>query len=82
MEIDTLVFSGGGIKCLCLLGSLKYLIENDIIKEDLSTINTIICVSGGLIHILPLILGYTIDEVLQIFFNFAYSCNIFIWSRY
>ena len=40
MEIDTLIFSGGGIKCLCLLGSLKYLIENDIIKEHLSTINT------------------------------------------
>ena len=72
MEIDTLIFSGGGIKCLCLLGSLKYLIENDIIKEDLSTINTIICVSGGLIHVLPLILGYTINEVIQIFIDYDY----------
>ena len=31
MKIDTLILSGGGIKCISQLGAIKYLIENDMI---------------------------------------------------
>ena len=33
MKIDTLILSGGGIKCISQLGAIKYLIENDMISE-------------------------------------------------
>lgn len=63
--IDTLILSGGGNKCLSFLGSLKYLLETKkIILDDLKTI---IGVSGGIIFITPLLLGYSIDEMIQIF---------------
>ena len=66
-NIDTLILSGGGNKCLSFLGSLKYLIDHKII--DLKNIKEIICVSGGIIYITPLLLGYSIDETIQIFLN-------------
>ena len=31
MDIDTLIFSGGSVKGVSFLGSINYLIENDII---------------------------------------------------
>ena len=31
MDIDTLIFSGGSVKGISFLGSIKYLIEKDII---------------------------------------------------
>ena len=34
MNIDTLIFSGGGVKCLSFLGGLSYLIENKYINKD------------------------------------------------
>ena len=56
MEIDTLVLSGGGINCLGMVGSLKYLQENDLIKKNFSNIKTIIGVSGGIFNIIPFLL--------------------------
>jgi len=67
MNIDTLILSGGGIKCLSFLGSLKYLIDHKIINLD--KIKSIIGVSGGIIYITPLLLGYSIDEIIQIFLS-------------
>ena len=67
MNIDTLILSGGGNKCSSFLGSLKYLIDNKII--DFKKIKKIIGVSGGMMYIIPLLLGYSIDETIKIFLN-------------
>tara|TARA_B110000285_G_scaffold234318_1_gene310825 strand:- start:129 stop:995 length:867 start_codon:yes stop_codon:yes gene_type:complete len=69
MKIDTLILSGGGIKCISQLGAIKYLIENDIISEDLNEIENIICVSGGIVVILPLLLGLTIESTIKLFID-------------
>jgi predicted acylesterase/phospholipase RssA len=73
MKIDTLFLSGGGINCISFLGSLKYLIQKDLIKRDLSNIKTIIGVSGGILHIIPLLLGFSIDMTIKIFTNYDYN---------
>ena len=73
MNIDTLILSGGGIKCLSFLGSLKYLIDHKIINLD--KIKSIIGVSGGIIYITPLLLGYSIDEIIQIFLSTRLLAN-------
>ena len=64
MNIDTLIFSGGGIKCLSFYGSLKYLFEHNIINEKFENIDKIICVLGGLIYILPLLFDFTVDSMI------------------
>ena len=61
MKIDTLFLSGGGINCLSFLGCLNYLMKKNIIQHDLSNIKTIVGVSGGILHIIPLLLGYSIN---------------------
>ena len=67
---DTLFFSVGGVNCLAFLGSLRYLFEKDIVKEDFRGIKNIVCVSGSSFHILPLILGYSLKATLKICLNF------------
>ena len=69
MKINTLVLSGGGIKCLSHLGSIKYLIDNDILSHDLNEINNYICCSGGAIMILPLLFGFSIDSTIKLFID-------------
>ena len=69
MKIDTLILSGGGIKCISQLGAIKYLIENDMISENLNEIENIICVSGGIIIILPLLLGFTVESTIKLFID-------------
>ena len=54
MEIDTLILSGGSIKGVSFLGSINYLIDNDIINFD--KIKKIYCVSASVIFIISLIL--------------------------
>jgi NTE family protein len=73
MEIDTLVLSGGGINCLGMVGSLKYLQENDLIKKNFSNIKTIIGVSGGIFNIIPFLLKYSYEGILKVVFN--YDCE-------
>ena len=70
MEIDTLVLSGGGINCISLLGSFKYLFENGTIHPNFKNIRTIICVSGSAFHIIPLLLNYSINMVIQLFLSY------------
>ena len=72
-DIDTLFLSGGGVNSISILGSLKYLFEKGIIDTKLNNIKNIIGVSGGLIHILPLILGYSIDETIDLFLRIDIS---------
>ena len=64
MTIDTLLLSGGGIKCLTFIGSLKYILDKK--KIEIKKLKTIISVSGGMIYITPLLLGYSIDEIIKI----------------
>ena len=64
MNIDTLILSGGGVKCLSFIGALKYLLDEK--KIDINKLKTIISVSGGMIYIIPLLLGYSIDDMVKI----------------
>lgn len=73
MKIDTLFLSGGGINCLSFLGCLNYLMQKNIIQHDLSNIKTIVGVSGGILHIIPLLLGYSINVTIKIFTNYDYN---------
>jgi len=73
MEIDTLILSGGGVNCLGLFGSLKYLEENKIIKKDLKNIKTIIGVSGGIFNIIPFLLNLSYESIIKIVLN--YDCE-------
>jgi len=49
------------------LGCLKYLFENNIIQEDLSGIKELYCLSGGMVYILPILFGFSIDMTIQLF---------------
>jgi NTE family protein len=73
MEIDTLILSGGGVNCLGLFGSLKYLEENKIIKKDFKNIKTIIGVSGGIFNIIPFLLNLSYESIIKIVLN--YDCE-------
>ena len=72
-NINTLLFSGGGIKCYSLLGSLKYLIENNIIKDSFQGIKDIYYVSGSSTFTFPLLIGFTINATVEIFKNIDYG---------
>jgi len=67
MNIDTLVLNGGGIICCTYLGCIKYLFEHKYIPNDLSTIKQIYCVSGGMIYILPLLFGLSLNMTIEFF---------------
>ena len=67
MDVDTLLVSGGGMNCISLLGVFKYLFDNGKIDENFKGIRTIICVSGGVFHILPLLLGISVEATIQLF---------------
>ena len=60
-----LVFSGGGIKGIALLGVLKALIELDFIQY----FDTFSGVSIGALMMLLYLIGYTPDELLKIIIN-------------
>ena len=70
MDVDTLLLSGGGMNCIALLGVFKYLFDNRKIDRHFKGIHTIICVSGSIIHILPLLLGLSIEATLQLFLGY------------
>jgi hypothetical protein len=67
MEIDTLILNGGGILCCSYLGSLQYLFETNLVKKDLSSLKEIYCLSGGMIYILPLLLGMSFENATEFF---------------
>ena len=66
-SIDTLVLGGGGMKCISYLGCIQCLMKHKILEPSLSNIKKIYCVSGGMIYILPLLLGYTIESTIELF---------------
>lgn len=70
-KIDTLCFSGGGIKGISFIGALEELIENEII--ELSNIKKIVGTSVGSMIGFILSLGYDIDEIKEFILKFDFS---------
>jgi NTE family protein len=64
--MKNLVISSGGVIILSLLGSLKYLNENNLLKD----IKCYFGVSAGAILSVMLALDYTIDEIKDFLINF------------
>lgn len=59
---ENLVFSGGGINCLCYIGVLQY-IEEHLLRQHLKRA---IGSSGGSLFLLTLILDYSFHDILHI----------------
>lgn len=72
-KIDTLVLSGGGIKCLSILGALSYLIEKKIIEDGFKGIKKIHYTSGSSIFTFPLLFGFNIRSAIEIFKDVDWS---------
>ena len=64
--MKNLVIGSGGVNILCLLGSLKYLNENNLLNNT----KCFFGVSAGAILCTMLALEYTIDEMKDFFINF------------
>lgn len=74
MDIDTLILSGGSIKGISFMGSIKYLIENKYISSDLKNIKKIICVSASFLFILMFILfEYNYDFIENEIYNYDFT---------
>ena len=76
MKYDSLLLSGGGLKCYSFLGVLHYLFDNNIIDNDFKNIKNIVTVSGGSAYIFPLLIGYSLDITIEIFKQFSISDHI------
>lgn len=61
MEYTTIVFCGGGSKCISFCGALRYLEQHDM----LNNINHIVGVSAGSLIGLFYILGYSPDDIIK-----------------
>lgn len=72
-DIDTLFFSGGAMKCLSILGSLQYLFEKNIIKENFEGIKEMYFVSGSSIYLTPLLIGFSMDSTIELFKKIDYE---------
>tara|TARA_B000000437_G_scaffold219293_1_gene200750 strand:+ start:1631 stop:2530 length:900 start_codon:yes stop_codon:yes gene_type:complete len=72
-DIDTLLFSGGAMKCVSILGSLRYLFEENIIHSSFKGIRDIYFVSGSSIYITPLIIGLSLDSTIDLFKKIDYK---------
>lgn len=72
-DIDTLFFSGGAMKCLSILGSLQYLFEKNIIKENFEGIKEMYFVSGSSIYLTPLLIGFSMDSTIELFKKLDYK---------
>ena len=71
--IKNLVISGGGIKIISALGTIKYLEENNHLK----LINNYYGTSAGSILCLMLVLGFNVEEIIKFIENFDLN-KIFI----
>ena len=71
MCYDTLCLSGGGINGLKMLGSLKYLNDNNIIQ--MKKVNTFIGTSVGSLINLLLVLNYKINTIIKIIYKLDFS---------
>ena len=76
MKYDSLLLSGGGLKCYSFLGVLRYLFTNNIIDKNFKNIKNIVSVSGGSIYIFPLLIGYSLEITIEIFKKFSINDHI------
>ena len=67
MKYDTLIISGGSVKGYAILGSFKYLLDNQII--NFKEIKHIISASVGSLMSLPILMGINIDMISKIMLN-------------
>ena len=65
-DIDTLLISGGGTKGNIIIGSLKALTENSIIKNDYSNLKNIISCSVGSIIAFFICCGLTPSAIFKL----------------
>jgi predicted acylesterase/phospholipase RssA len=72
-KIDTLFLSGGGINCISILGSLKYLLEKEIIEQNFKNIKNIVCVSGSSMIVLALLIGFSLEATLKLYMETDYD---------
>jgi NTE family protein len=68
-KFDTLVCSGGGIKGIAILGVIKYMETNNILKN----INTYVGTSISSIILFCINIGYTSDELFELVTNIELS---------
>ena len=73
LEIDTLLLSGGAMKCVSILGALKFLFKENIIKPSLEDIKDIYFVSGSSIYMTPLLIGFSLDCTIDLFKKIDYK---------
>ena len=73
LKVDTLLLSGGAMKCISILGALQYLFEKEIIKPDFEGIKEIYFVSGSSIYLTPLLIGMSMDTTIDLFKKIDYS---------
>lgn len=71
MCYDTICLSGGGINGLNMLGSLKYLNDNNIIQ--MKKLNTFIGTSVGSLINLLLVLNYKINTIIKIVYKLDFN---------
>tara|TARA_Y100001958_G_C21236339_1_gene562860 strand:+ start:1831 stop:2712 length:882 start_codon:yes stop_codon:yes gene_type:complete len=72
-KIDTLFLSGGGINCISILGSLQYLLENNVIEKSFKGLKNIVCVSGSSIIVLALLLGISLEATIKLYMETNYD---------
>ena len=72
-DIDTLLISGGGTKGNIIIGSLKALTENNIIKNDYSNLKNIISCSVGSIIAFFICCGLTPSTIFKLSNNINYN---------
>lgn len=70
-KINTLCFSGGGIKGFSFLGALKKLIEEKII--NMLEVRKFVGTSVGSILSFLLTLGWEVDEIIEFVYNFNFN---------
>ena len=72
-DIDTLLFSGGAMKCVSILGSLQYLFEENIVQPSFEGVRDIYFVSGSSIYITPLLIGLSMECTIELFKKIDYQ---------
>ena len=72
-DVDTLLFSGGAMKCISILGSLQYLFENNIVKENFEGIKEMYFVSGSAIYVSALLIGFSMEATVALFKKIDYE---------
>ena len=72
-DVDTLLFSGGAMKCVSILGSVQYLFEENIVQPSFEGVRDIYFVSGSSIYITPLLIGLSMECTVDLFKKIDYQ---------